>query len=140
MNLKKIGSVNLMLSGTQFKQGEIWLVPFPHANFSSKSKRPVLILSNDDFNKKEKDVLVCQITTNIRNDDNSISLNSKDLKKGFIPKPSEIRCHKINILEKSRFIKRYSELSDTKFMQCSVKIRRLIHKPPTIQGSLQMPR
>lgn len=116
------------MSGIIFKQGDIWLVPFPYSDFNSYIKRPVLIISNNHFNEYSKDLLVCQITTKIRNDLNSILLEQKNLKFGSLPKISEIRCHKINILSKSKFLKKYSEITEGTYSICENKINKLISK------------
>lgn len=125
-----------MMSGIQFEQGEIWLVPFPFSDFSTNKKRPVLILSNEEYNKKNSDILVCQITSSLENKEFNISLNQEDLNEGVLPKSSEIRCDKINILEKSLFKKKFSKVTDSKFKECSVKIKKLIEKPKSIQDSI----
>lgn len=42
----------MMRFGTMPKQGEIVLIPIPFTDLTSSKKRPVLIISNDDYNKK----------------------------------------------------------------------------------------
>jgi mRNA interferase MazF len=46
------------------EQKEIYLVPFPFSDFSGKKVRPVLVLSNNKFNRGE-DIIVCAITSKI---------------------------------------------------------------------------
>ena len=50
--------------GTTYKQREVVLVPFPYADLSATKRRPVLIVSNNDYNNSFPDVLVCVITSN----------------------------------------------------------------------------
>ena len=52
-----------------YKQREIVLVPFPYSDLSSTKRRPVLIVSNDDYNQMFQDVVVCVITSNQQTDD-----------------------------------------------------------------------
>lgn len=35
-----------------YKQGDILLISIPFSDLSSNKKRPVLVLSNDDYNSK----------------------------------------------------------------------------------------
>lgn len=51
-----------------FKQGDIIIVRYPLSDKPEKSiTRPVLIISNEVSNAQDKDILVCQITTRLRN-------------------------------------------------------------------------
>jgi mRNA-degrading endonuclease toxin of MazEF toxin-antitoxin module len=43
------------------KQGDIVLIPVPFTDLSNKKQRPVLIISNDDYNQMTDDVLVVAI-------------------------------------------------------------------------------
>lgn len=46
------------------------MVRYPLSDKPEKSIiRPVVIVSNEVFNQLDKDVLVCQITTRLQNDD-----------------------------------------------------------------------
>ncbi len=49
-----------------YKQGDILLVPIPYSDMTSMKKRPVLVLSNDLYNKQTEDIIVAAITSNIR--------------------------------------------------------------------------
>ncbi|MGI0088422.1 MAG: type II toxin-antitoxin system PemK/MazF family toxin [Nitrosotalea sp.] len=94
-----------MRSGIRFEQGEIVLVPFPFTNLASSKKRPVLILSKSSYNKRSSDFVCCGITSNIKSVDHSVLVQSKDLVKGFLPKPSRIKVSTIFTLEKSIVIR-----------------------------------
>ena len=60
------------MRGTMYKQREIVLVPFPFSDLSSAKKRPVLIISNNDYNQRFDDVVVCVITSTLQKDDYSM--------------------------------------------------------------------
>jgi len=48
-----------------YKQGDVVLIPIPFTDLSSTKKRPVLILSSDDYNQNTNDLIVAAITSNI---------------------------------------------------------------------------
>ncbi len=82
--------------GIMYKQREIVLVPFPYSDLSSAKRRPVLIVSNDDYNKKFQDVVVCVITSNQYKDAYSLALENEDLKSAF--------CRKVRLLKLTNFL------------------------------------
>ena len=99
-----------------YKQREIVLVPFPYSDLSSLKRRPVLIVSNNDYNSKYKDVVVAVISSKIRLDDYySILLSNDDLEYGILPEESSLRVHKLFTIEKSRILKNFSIISEKKY-------------------------
>lgn len=78
-----------------YKQGDIIIIRYPLSDKPEKSIiRPVLIVSNELSNRQDKDILVCQITTNLRNNDFSYLL-SADILTVSMPQICEVRCNKI---------------------------------------------
>jgi mRNA interferase MazF len=67
----------------KYRQGQIVLVPFPYSDLSGSKRRPVLIVSNDEYNTSFPDIVVAAITTKTtKTDDFSIELKSEDLEIG----------------------------------------------------------
>ena len=62
-----------------YKQRDIALVPFPFSDLSGQKLRPVLILSNDRYNQQSADVLVCGLTSIIRQTPYSITVDVTDV-------------------------------------------------------------
>ena len=58
-------------------QKSIVLVPFPYSDQTGNKVRPALILSNLKFNKNE-DVIICAITSSIKDRPYSILIDSND--------------------------------------------------------------
>lgn len=109
-----------------YKQREIVLVPFPYSDLSFFKKRPVLIVSNNHYNNKFPDVLVCFITSNLYKDDYSVVLEDADLEVGILPAKSVIKCHKLFTVEQSQILKRFSAVSETKFEEVRKLLNELI--------------
>ena len=103
-----------------YKQGDIVLVPFPPSNLSQAKLRPVIIISNQIVNDTE-DVIVIQITSNIRNDNFSFQL-----KEGFLLEPmpyvSEVRTHKFFTIEKSLIKMKITEMRKKHFLNLINKV------------------
>lgn len=109
------------VSGMNYRQGEIVLLPFPFSDLSGTKKRPVLIVSSNTYNAAFRDVIVCVITSKTKDDDYSINLRNEDLRGGILPEPSVIKCHKLFTIEKRLILKRFSELK-------SIKLKEVIEK------------
>lgn len=109
-----------------YSQREIVLVPFPYADLSSSKRRPVLLVSNNDYNKNFPDALVCVVTSNLFKDGYSVTLNDADLESGRLPVESIIKCHKLFTIEQSQILKRFSKVSVTKFGEVKRAIEHLI--------------
>lgn len=108
-----------------YKQKDIVLVPFPYSDLSSSKRRPVLVLSNDNYNNAFPDILVCAITSNLFQDAFSVALNDNDLESGIMPERSIIKCHKLFTIEKSRVLKKFSVVSQPKFSEVVEKVKEL---------------
>ena len=109
-----------------YNQREIVLVPFPYSNLSSSKRRPVLILSNNHYNKKFSDILVAVITSNLYKDEYSVTLNDEDLELGILPEKSVIKCHKLFTIEQTQILKRFSIVNEKKFDEVAILLNKLI--------------
>jgi mRNA-degrading endonuclease toxin of MazEF toxin-antitoxin module len=78
-----------------YQQGDIIVVHYPLTDKPAKTKlRPAIIVSNEISNKLDNDVLVCPVTTKVRDSEFSFLLNNNDLTQPLLP-GSEVRCNKI---------------------------------------------
>jgi len=46
------------------EQGDILLVPIPVTDLSSQKRRPVIVISNNSYNKRTTDIIVVAMTSN----------------------------------------------------------------------------
>ena len=69
------------------EQRDLLLVPFPFSDQSGRKVRPVIVISNNEFNRHSDDVLVVGVTSNISKDKYTINLSSKDLEEGGSTNP-----------------------------------------------------
>lgn len=114
------------MSGIKYKQREIVLVPFPYSDLTSTKRRPVLIVSNDEYNKKFQDAVVCVITSNLHKDEYSVELGNSHLEIGMLPESSVIKAHKLFTIHQSKIIKKFSLVKTDLFEKVVEKIEHLI--------------
>ena len=96
------------------QQDLVW-VQFPFSNLEESKVRPAVIISNNAYNTKKQDVLICAITSNLEEEAYSILIDRSNLKSGNLPIKSKIRADKIILLEKRRIIKTFARLDDKTF-------------------------
>ena len=112
--------------GIKCNQKDIVLVPFPYSDLSSSKRRPVLVVSNDDYNRQFHDIVVCVITSNLRKDAYSIELNKDDLDVGILPERSVVKAHKLFTIHQDKVLKKFSVVKSDLFSKVSKKIKHLI--------------
>lgn len=101
------------------KPGDVILISYPFTDLSATKVRPALVISSEEYNQREDDVIVLPITHNInRGSEEDIYLQTRD--NGFqetgLKKASAIRTGKIFTLQKdlakSRLGSIYEKLLD----------------------------
>lgn len=101
----------MMKSGRTFEQGEILLVPFPFSNLRGMKIRPALILSKKQYNKNSQDLIICGITSYLKQAPCSVFIDRKDFETGFLPLPSRIKVDELFCLHKSEVKKRIGKIN-----------------------------
>ena len=109
-----------------YKQGDILLIPIPFTDLTSSKRRPVLVLSNDDYNSKTDDIIVAAITSNLTSKDYSIFITNSDLLEGNLKVDSCIRVDKIYTLAQNIVIKKFGEVNENVLNEVKNKINKLI--------------
>ena len=99
-----------MKSTMNYKKWEIVLVPFPFTDLTTIKKRPALIISPDEYNKKI-DVVITFITSKLDLEYRIGDYKIQEWKKSDLPKPSIIQM-KFATIDKSIIIKKLGRLSE----------------------------
>lgn len=108
------------------KQGDIVLIPVPFTDLSTNKRRPVLILSNNDYNSKTNDVVVVAITSNIIAKNYTVFITGKDLLEGSLKVDSCIRVDKIYTLSKNIIIKKFGTVNQIIMEDVKEKLNNII--------------
>ena len=116
-----------MPSTTNFRRGDIILVPFPFTDLSSVKQRPALVISSDALNAAGDDVLVAAITSQIgpKLAAEEFLIPSNDLAVCGLPKPSLVRVAKLAALHRQLVIKRIGSMPHATLAQILARIRLL---------------
>ena len=112
------------VAGTMYKQRQIVLVPFPYSDLSATKRRPVLGISNDDYNNRFDDLVVCAITSTMRVDGYSLALTNDDLEIGLLPESSVVKAHKLFTIHTSRVLRIFSQVRGEYFE----KVRSMLNQ------------
>lgn len=94
-----------------YKRGDIVWVKFPFSDASSNKIRPALVISNNTVNVTG-DYLLMQITTRLRSDKLSLVITQKDFNDHPLLKQSELRLHKIFILNQGLIADKITSVND----------------------------
>lgn len=75
----------------QFVKGDVVVINFPFSDLSQTKRRPALVLAS----LKGDDLILCQITSQAREDDYSIRLEATDFEAGSLNRSSRIRPNRL---------------------------------------------
>ena len=98
-------------------QRDILLVPFPFSDQSGKKVRPVLVLSNNYYNKFGEDIVVCAITSNLKQTKYSIIIDEENLETGKFHEKSLIKVDSLLKINKNLIIKNIRTLNKATFQK-----------------------
>lgn len=100
-----------MRIGIMYQQGDIVLIPVPFTDLSSQRRRPVIIISNQSYNQKTKDIVVVAMTSNPVEVDYSFTITSSDLIKGQLNRPGKVRVDKIYTLSQDIIVSKFGQVN-----------------------------
>ena len=101
----------MLMNYLNIEQGDIVISRVPFSNLESSKDRPILIISNNEYNSKMNDVLAVKITST-RTGKYQIKLTQKDLKEGKLKKISYVEYGFIITIEKSLITQKIGKVND----------------------------
>ena len=104
------------------EQGDIVLIPVPFTDLSSQKRRPVIVVSNDKYNRSSADIVVVAMTSNPAKTPFSFEITASDLVEGSLNRPGMVRVDKIYTLAQSIVVKKFGKISP----QVVQRIRRML--------------
>ena len=108
------------------RQRDILLTRFPFSDLVSSKVRPVLVLSNDAYNRRFSDVLICAITSSPRPHEYAAGLEAKDLEEGVLKVESKVRSDTITSIEQEIVLKKIGRVKKEKYRKVVNLVQKLI--------------
>lgn len=105
-------------------KGDVVVLPFPFSDLSSSKKRPALIMAILD----RGDVLLCQITSKLKEDIYAVKLADSDFKHGKLDVESRIRPNRIFTGNKSRILYKIGSIKESKTQDVIKKIMEILNQ------------
>ena len=102
----------------RFVKGDVVVLPFPYTDFSGAKKRPAVVIATLQGNN----VVLAQITTNQREDQDLINLKRKDFDSGFLSSDSFIMTSLIFTADSSKINYKAGQLTQSKIKQVEKKL------------------
>lgn len=101
--------------------GEVVVVPFPQTNLQVGKRRPALVVAD----LPGDDLILCQITSQSRNDGQSVSLPIADFESGRLALDSFIRPQRLFTMEQGVILYAAGKIKNTKLQEVRTRIRQL---------------
>lgn len=110
------------------QQDLVW-VQVPFSDLKRSKPRPALVLSQDQYNVSQEDMIVSAITSNLQNSAYKVKVDQTNLETGRLPIPSMIRADKIVSVEQDLVERSFARLDNVTYDEVVEKVGLLIKRP-----------
>lgn len=107
-------------------QRQIVLLNFPFSNLKTCKVRPVIIISNDKYNKKSRDVVVIPLTSNQTKTDYDLSITNKNVERGNLIVDSRAKVDRIFSVEKKLIKMNIGKINKKTFSEIKTILSKFI--------------
>lgn len=101
----------------KFLKGDVVVAPFPYSDLTTSKKRPALVIAPLEGD----DVILCQITSQIKKDDYSISLQNADFQSGTLHRNSFVRPNRLFTADASIILYKAGDVKNQRWMKWLIK-------------------
>jgi mRNA interferase MazF len=101
--------------------GEVVVLAFPQTDLQAGKRRPALVVAD----LTGDDLILCQITSQSRRHDDSVSLTSSDFEHGYLNVDSFIRPNRLFTVEQSVILYSTAKVKNSKLNEVRARIRDL---------------
>ena len=114
-----------MPSTTSYRRGDIVLVSFPFTDLTFTKRRPALVISPDEFNRLNQDLILAAVTSQLNPLPYSIPVLPGDCTVGVLPRESIVRLTKLFTLSTALVAKKLCQLNGQKLNEVLASLRTL---------------
>lgn len=108
------------------EQRDLLLVPFPFSDQSGRKARPVIVISNNEFNRDSDDIIVVGVTSNILKDEYTLNLTNNNLDEGKLSTTCCIKIENVLKLDKEMIIKKIGRINKETLKKIVDKLSEII--------------
>lgn len=105
---------------------QIILLNFPFSDLKISKVRPAIIISNDKYNKKSRDVVVVPLTSNLTKTDYDIIITNQNLEEGNLIVDSRAKINRIFSVEQKMIKMNIGKINKKTFSDIKTILSRLV--------------
>ncbi len=106
----------------QFVRGDVVVLNFPFSDLSQTKRRPALVIAD----LTGEDLILCQITSQARTDQYSISLDARDFVDGSLNQTSRIRPNRLFTADSAIVVYRAGRVSAAKLNETVDRLVKIL--------------
>ena len=91
-------------------QRDIVLIQFPFSDSLQSKVRPVIVMSNDNYNRKFNDFIAIPLTSNLEQRDHALIITNKEMESGNLVVDSQVKVDRIYSLEQGQIVKKIGRI------------------------------
>lgn len=108
----------------RFVKGDVVVVPFPYSDSTEAKRRPALVVAG----LPGTDLILCQITSQVKRDDFSIVLDSSSFEVGSLRQSSNIRPNRLFTADQRIVVSKVGALRPAKIQEVTAKIIEIFQR------------
>lgn len=110
---------------TDYKRGDVVLVPFPFSDQTATKKRPAVVISSDKYNQISSDIIIMAITSKIEQIPDIGEYKIEAWQTAGLMKPSIVKSA-ISTIELRLILKKMGSLSQKDLVSLEKALRELL--------------
>ena len=111
----------------KIEQRDLVLIPIPFTDLSSNRKRPVIVISCQEYNESTEDIIVVGVTSNIKDKTPySFVISNDNMEDGKIKMESRVRADKIYTLAKSIVVKKFGKVNEKTHNKITTLLQKVV--------------
>ena len=96
---------------TDYKQGDVILLPYPFGERASGKKRPALVISSTEYNQATGELVIAQITGRVAPNVRPGDCHIQSWREANLARPALVRC-RVATVKTSLVLRRLGELNE----------------------------